>query len=403
MYPFNFQPGVRPVAPTYGSFDYRFDTRDAQFLLGWDTASQLATNAEPWRILLRTVRLTLTSVAPIAPNKPFVYDPTHDAFETYLGIGNQPGAVPDSDPGRPIEVFGIGYRGAFDDATFLETSPYGALGSVTSGSVSIVTRNAYAAMYDATGALIDIANNVGQLNTNWTAAAFEVTPWAVGSISGVAPGDEVPDGSKMSFELRLEDPLILGHVQRALAAGRVRLAVSSLSPAGQSTPGGTGAGGAGAYPWWATKENLLYDPPRLEIEGVVVSDEDTDGDGLPDDWERFYFGNLTAVVSASADADGDGATNAEEWRAGTHPGVGGSALRIVAFGREADGRWRFEFPAAANRTYTLEGSTDLNSWSRLDGSLTYPSAGRARWVARDAGLGTGASFVRVRASTGPGR
>ena len=48
MYPFEFGTGgSRPVAPTFASFDPRFDTRDAEFLLGWQTASVIPTNAAP--------------------------------------------------------------------------------------------------------------------------------------------------------------------------------------------------------------------------------------------------------------------------------------------------------------------------------------------------------------------
>ena len=87
VYPFNFQPGVRPVAPTYGSFDPRFDTRDAQLLLGWDTAGVIATNAGPARYLIRRLRVTLTSQSPVLPNRPFVYDPTLDPYRSYLTNG----------------------------------------------------------------------------------------------------------------------------------------------------------------------------------------------------------------------------------------------------------------------------------------------------------------------------
>ncbi len=52
-----------------------------------------------------------------------------------------------------------------------------------------------------------------------------------------------------------------------------------------------------------------------EPEKVAI---DTDGDGLPDDWEKKY-GLDPTVADADADADGDGFTNAEEYAAGTDP------------------------------------------------------------------------------------
>ena len=44
---------------------------------------------------------------------------------------------------------------------------------------------------------------------------------------------------------------------------------------------------------------------------------DTDGDGLPDYWERGYFGDLSQ--GANGDYEGDGATNLKEYQAGTDP------------------------------------------------------------------------------------
>jgi hypothetical protein len=44
---------------------------------------------------------------------------------------------------------------------------------------------------------------------------------------------------------------------------------------------------------------------------------DSDGDGLPDEWERAYFGDLR--YGPDDDPDGDGYTNLEEYNAGTDP------------------------------------------------------------------------------------
>ena len=61
---------------------------------------------------------------------------------------------------------------------------------------------------------------------------------------------------------------------------------------------------------------------------------DTDGDGLPDDWEQHYFGNLNQ--NGAGHGDGDGLTNAQEFVAGTDPkktdtdgdGVNDGTLRL---------------------------------------------------------------------------
>lgn len=51
----------------------------------------------------------------------------------------------------------------------------------------------------------------------------------------------------------------------------------------------------------------------------VAPKTDTDGDGLPDEWERFHFGSLSQ--NATGDPDSDGLTNLEEFNAGTDPNL----------------------------------------------------------------------------------
>jgi Tol biopolymer transport system component len=47
--------------------------------------------------------------------------------------------------------------------------------------------------------------------------------------------------------------------------------------------------------------------------------EDADGNGLPDDWERFYNLGSPDSVDPNADPDADGLTHLQEYQAGTHP------------------------------------------------------------------------------------
>jgi hypothetical protein len=47
---------------------------------------------------------------------------------------------------------------------------------------------------------------------------------------------------------------------------------------------------------------------------------DSDGDGLADVWELFFFGNLSQ--GANGDPDGDGVNNLQEFLQGRNPTVG---------------------------------------------------------------------------------
>jgi hypothetical protein len=65
-------------------------------------------------------------------------------------------------------------------------------------------------------------------------------------------------------------------------------------------------------------------PVAITVNGVVsnglvfsVGATDSDGDGLADNWEIQYFGNLNQ--SANGDPDGDGLTNLQEFQQGRNP------------------------------------------------------------------------------------
>lgn len=108
---------------------------------------------------------------------------------------------------------------------------------------------------------------------------------------------------------------------------------------------------------------------------------DSDGDGIPDSWERQLIagmggGKTLADINPNDDADGDGLSNLQEYLAGTYAfdPQDGFALTIVS--TQGD-RPVLEFLAIRGRDYEIQGSADLQNWSRVAFGLTTDAAGTA--------------------------
>jgi hypothetical protein len=91
--------------------------------------------------------------------------------------------------------------------------------------------------------------------------------------------------------------------------------------------------------------------------------QDSDQDGLPDAWETQYFGNSTSG-SGTADTDGDGMINTDEFVAGTDPTDALSVLKVVL---NATNSALLHFVAQTNRGYTVQYQTNLQGtiWRSL--------------------------------------
>jgi Tol biopolymer transport system component len=85
---------------------------------------------------------------------------------------------------------------------------------------------------------------------------------------------------------------------------------------------------------------------------------DSDSDGMDDNWERAYFGDLSHA--GSADSDGDGLSDLMEYKAGTNPIDASSSLNAQASVASLTGQATVTWDAAPGRSYRLEYKNDLS-------------------------------------------
>lgn len=284
MYPFGSSTSDRPNPSTFGTADgdATFDERDAQFLLGFDlSAAGIPTGLGATSYQINSVVLEMTiQGAPDDEGDPtlpsFAYDPTYDGYETYT-------TEPDTDTGRPVELYGIGFRNGYTQLTltgpnntvpnwsfktaFQPPGPPGGAGM----------RSAYALGSNGTS-LVDVSNNLG---ANGVTSGFEVLPMAVGQISGLAPGTLVADGTKMTFSL-VSDPDYLAYIQNALNVGALGLALSSIHEAAQGAPP--------TYPLYDSLFSPGGVPAKLTIDYTIVPE--------PSSWALAACGLATLAACA---------------------------------------------------------------------------------------------------------
>jgi hypothetical protein len=109
-------------------------------------------------------------------------------------------------------------------------------------------------------------------------------------------------------------------------------------------------------------------------------------DGIPDTWRLLYFGTVSNPLSAAdADPDGDGASNWQEYIAGTNPMDATSVFKLLPTTTAPGGGFALQWTSVVNKTYSLQSSTSLSSgiWTTVATNLT--GAGQAlHWTDPDA-------------------
>jgi len=120
-------------------------------------------------------------------------------------------------------------------------------------------------------------------------------------------------------------------------------------------------------------EYVLRDSRRSAMSNVSVGTtwgEDANFDGLPDDWQSRYWGlNPLGWPAGGADSDGDGASNLQEFLAGTNPTNPSSALRLDMV-RNGQGVW-LNWNTEPGFVYQVQVSTNATVWQNV---------GRARFA-----------------------
>ena len=146
----------------------------------------------------------------------------------------------------------------------------------------------------------------------WTAAAapFFQFDEATGSLGIVTNPDSDSDGLPDSWEITHFTNLDqngAGDFDNDLVTNAAELAAGT-NPADNTS-------------WPDTDADGVNDAFEIATFGdlTTATITDRDGDTLLDAWEIVYFGNTTAATAASGDNDADGATNAQEFTAGSDP------------------------------------------------------------------------------------
>jgi len=94
---------------------------------------------------------------------------------------------------------------------------------------------------------------------------------------------------------------------------------------------------------------------------------DSDGDGLPDDWETAHNLNPFDSSDAYIDTDGDGVPNYIEYLCGSNPNDSSNLFQIDFILKPLDSNLLIQFQAEANHSYSVMATDVLgtNHWSRI--------------------------------------
>lgn len=240
-------------------------SRHGMTLVAFHTASQITAGLPPYSYDIHAVTVTLTMQS--SSGETIYYDPTPDTRAEVLSdfIDNQ------YDAERPMELYGVGFRGGYTGYEFQNVAPGPPLLD-ESPATSLYLPNgggyiAYPIVGDAVrpGHYVDVSNSItggfSETAPGHFTSPFEVTPWSIGQ-TNLATGAVIPDNTTFTFHLDLNLPGVHSYVQQALASGALGFFFSSLHTTGEF-------GSGGGYPQWYMKEFVGGIPATLTIDYTI--------------------------------------------------------------------------------------------------------------------------------------
>ena len=262
---------------------------------------------------------------------------------------------------RPTNLNPSGDNDAFPSPA--PAKPFGSTLSLFNGTSPNGTWNLFV-LDEYTRGTGSIANGWSIAISTVPAAPLVTTNAATGVSSTTATmnGSINPLGQMSSYEFQFGADTTYPLVQQSQFAGSGMAAVSVNVTLAGLQPGTT-------YHYRLTGLNNVGVANGADKTFTTAALVDSDGDGMPNDYETAHGFNPNNAADAALDSDGDGMTNLQEYLAGTDPRSAASVLRITSIQNIA-GDIVITFPSTFGKTYRIEQKNEFTgAWFTLQDNI----------------------------------